>query len=223
AAAVAGAIAVAVVGTGGMGAALVVGAVKLAVGFGAVSLLGGLIDTVSSKVSAMVDSASPAFGPVASGSGNVFVEKQPVARATKDTVACTRHNSPQLIAQGSESVFVNDAPAARIDDKTVCGATLKEGASTVFFGSGQGTYLDIADEFSWWEKALLIAVEFLVPPSRGMFRGLGKLFTRGPMAVLKGMRAGAVTVMRGLKEAVSCASKGFRNNRGLTRVTEAVR
>ncbi|ANE76185.1 RHS repeat-associated core domain-containing protein [Dickeya solani] len=223
AAAVAGAIAVAVIGTGGMGAALVVGAVKLAVGFGAVSLLGGLIDTVSSKVSAMVDSGSPSFGPVASGSGNVFVEKQPVARATQDTVACTRHNSPQLIAQGSESVFVNDAPAARIDDKTVCGATLKEGASTVFFGSGQGTYLEIAEEFTALQRALLIAVEFLVPPSRGMFKGLGKLFTRGPMAVLRGMRAGAATTLRGLREAVSCASDGFRNSRGLSRVTEAVR
>ncbi|QOL14249.1 RHS repeat-associated core domain-containing protein [Dickeya dianthicola] len=221
--AVAGAIAVAVIGTGGMGAALVVGVVKLAAGFGAVSLLGGLIDSVSSKVSAMVDSGSPSFGPVMAGSGNVFVEKQPVARATKDTVACTRHNSPQLIAQGSESVFVNDAPAARIDDKTVCGATIKEGASTVFFGSGQGTYLEIAEEFTALQRALLIAVEFLVPPSRGMFRGLGKLFTRGPMAVLRGMRAGAATTLRGLREAVSCASDGFRNSRGLSRITEAVR
>ncbi|NPE50859.1 type IV secretion protein Rhs [Dickeya dadantii] len=221
--AVAGAIAVAVIGTGGMGAALVVGVVKLAAGFGAVSLLGGLIDSVSSKVSAMVDSGSPSFGPVMAGSGNVFVEKQPVARATKDTVACTRHNSPQLIAQGSESVFVNDAPAARIDDKTVCGATLKEGASTVFFGSGQGTYLEIAEEFTALQRALLIAVEFLVPPSRGMFRGLGKLFTRGPMAVLKGMRAGALKTLEGLKSAVKCASEGFRDSRGLSRVTEAVR
>ncbi|MZG44824.1 type IV secretion protein Rhs, partial [Dickeya dianthicola] len=223
AAAVAGAIAVAVIGTGGMGAALVVGVVKLAAGFGAVSLLGGLIDAVSSKVSAMVDSASPAFGPVASGSGNVFVEKQPVARATKDTVACTKHNSPQLIAQGSESVFVNDAPAARIDDKTVCGATLKEGASTVFFGSGQGTYLEIADEFSGWEKALLIAVEFLVPPSRGMFKGLGKLFTRnGLKSVFKGAKAGALFITK-VPGKTGCAARAFKANKGMARFKEAAK
>ncbi|MEH6370447.1 DNA/RNA non-specific endonuclease [Pectobacterium carotovorum] len=223
AAAVAGAIAVAVVGTGGMGAALVVGAVKLAVGFGAVSLLGGLISSVSSKVSAMVDSGAPPFGPVSSGSGTVFAEKQAISRAEVDTVACTKHNSPQLIAQGSETVYVNGSPAARIDDKTVCGATIKEGASTVFFGSGQQTCLEMSDEFSWWEKALLIAVEFLVPPSRGMFKGLGKLFTRGPTAVLKGMRMGALRTAVGLRRAVRCASKGFKNNKGLARFKEATR
>ncbi|QWT40383.1 RHS repeat-associated core domain-containing protein [Dickeya dadantii] len=194
-----------------------------AVGALAVFAAGDLISAVTNKVSAMVDSASPAFGPVASGSGNVFVEKQPVARATKDTVACTKHNSPQLIAQGSESVFVNDAPAARIDDKTVCGATLKEGASTVFFGSGQGTYLEIADEFSWWEKALLIAVEFLVPPSRGMLKGLGKLFIRGPKAVLRGSRAGAKWIAGRLADKSSCASKAFKASSGLTRAKAAVK
>ncbi len=194
-----------------------------AVGALAVFAAGDLISAVTSKVSAMVDSASPAFGPVASGSGNVFVEKQPVARATQDTVACTKHNSPQLIAQGSESVFVNDAPAARIDDKTVCGATIKEGASTVFFGSGQGTYLEIADEFSWWEKALLIAVEFLVPPSRGMLKGLGKLFIRGPKAVLRGARAGAKWIAGRLADKSSCASKAFKASSGLTRAKAAVK
>ncbi|MGM3169505.1 DUF6531 domain-containing protein, partial [Dickeya chrysanthemi] len=194
-----------------------------AVGALAVFAAGDLISAVTNKVSAMVDSASPAFGPVASGSGNVFVEKQPVARATKDTVACTKHNSPQLIAQGSESVFVNDAPAARIDDKTVCGATIKEGASTVFFGSGQGTYLEIADEFSWWEKALLIAVEFLVPPSRGMLKGLGKLFIRGPKAVLRGSRAGAKWIAGRLADKSSCASKAFKASSGLTRAKAAVK
>ncbi|RBP64126.1 YD repeat-containing protein [Brenneria salicis ATCC 15712 = DSM 30166] len=217
------AMAVAVVGTGGMGAALVIGAVKLAAGFGAVSLLGGLINSVSNKVSAMIDSGSPSFGPVSGGSDNVFVEKKPVSRATMDTVACTKHNSPQLIAQGSETVYVNGAPAARIDDKTVCGATIKEGAATVFFGSGQATHLEIADEFSWWEKALLIAVEFLVPPSRGMFKGLAKLFRRGPTAVLKGMRAGALRTLVGLRCATRCASKGFKNSKGLARIKQATR
>ncbi|MGM3162299.1 RHS repeat-associated core domain-containing protein [Dickeya undicola] len=210
------AVAVFLVGvTGGLAVA--------AVGALAVFAAGDLISAVTNKVSAMVDSASPAFGPVASGSGNVFVEKQPVARATKDTVACTKHNSPQLIAQGSESVFVNDAPAARIDDKTVCGATLKEGASTVFFGSGQGTYLEIADEFSWWEKALLIAVEFLVPPSRGMLKGLGKLFTRnGLKSALKGAKAGALLITK-VPGKMGCAARAFKANKGMARIKEAVK
>ncbi|MFP1890279.1 PAAR domain-containing protein, partial [Lonsdalea quercina] len=150
------AVAVAVVGVTG-GAAIVVGAL-------AVMMMGSLVAAVTSSVSAMVDSVSPPFGPVVTGSGNVFVEKQPVSRAEVDTVACTQHNSPQPIAQGSDTVYVNQHAAARIDDKTVCGATLKEGASTVYFGAGQQTLLDIQDEFSWWEKAILIGVEFLVPP-----------------------------------------------------------
>ncbi|MBQ4778855.1 PAAR domain-containing protein, partial [Pectobacterium versatile] len=100
---------------------------------------------------------------------NVSVEGSPVSRAEVDVVLCNKHSGPQLIAQGSETVFVNGHPAARIGDKTVCGATIKDGASTVFFGSGQATVLEIQDEFSGWQKALLIAVEFLVPPTRGLF------------------------------------------------------
>lgn len=208
--------------TGGMGLALVVGAVKLAIGFGAVMAAGDLIAKVSAATSSLFDS-SPSFGPVATGSGNVFVEKKPVSRAEVDTVACTKHNSPQLIAQGSETVYVNEHPAARIDDQTVCGATIKDGASTVFFGSGKQTCLEIADEFSWWEKALLVAVEFLVPPSRGLIKGLGKLFIKGLGAVVKGAMAGAKFAVLRLSHRVACAGKALLKNKGLSRFKEAVK
>lgn len=223
-AAVAVTAAVALTGvTGGMGLALVVGVAKIGLGIAATIAAGDLIAKVTGAASSMVDSAMPSFGPVATGSGNVFVEGLPVSRALVDTVACTKHLPPPIIAQGSESVFVNDKPAARIDDKTACGATIKEGASTVFFGSGQGTYADIADEFSVWEKGLLIAVEFLVPPSRGMFKGIGKLF-RNPRKVLRGAWIGAKWTARNFKRtSLRCMSQGFKNNKGLARFKEAAK
>ncbi|MCL6318242.1 type IV secretion protein Rhs [Pectobacterium atrosepticum] len=210
------AVAVALVGvTGGLAIALVGGLAVLGAG--------SLISAVSGRVSAMVDSASPPAGAVADGSPNVSVEGNPVSRAEVDAVACTKHSGPQLIAQGSETVFVNGHPAARIGDKTVCGATIKEGASTVFFGSGQATVLEIQDEFSGWQKALLIAVEFLVPPTRGLFRGLGKLFFRGPKAVMKGLGAGALWAGKRFKQKTRCATRAFKANKGRARVTQAAK
>ncbi|WP_080765690.1 AHH domain-containing protein [Pectobacterium brasiliense] len=210
------AVAVALVGvTGGLAIALVGGLAVLGAG--------SLISAVSGRVSAMVDSASPPAGKVDSGSPNVSVEGSPVSRAEVDVVACTKHSGPQLIAQGSETVFVNGHPAARVGDKTVCGATIKDGASTVFFGSGQATVLEIQDEFSGWQKALLIAVEFLVPPTRGLFRGLGKLFFRGPKAAMKGLGAGALWAGKRLRQKTRCATRAFKANKGRARVTQAAK
>ncbi|ACX86474.1 YD repeat protein [Pectobacterium parmentieri WPP163] len=210
------AVAVALVGvTGGLAIALVGGLAVLGAG--------SLISAVSGRVSAMVDSASPPAGKVDSGSPNVSVEGSPVSRAEVDVVLCTKHNGPQLIAQGSETVFVNGHPAARIGDKTVCGATIKDGAATVFFGSGQATVLEIQDEFSGWQKALLIAVEFLVPPTRGLFRGLGKLFFRGPKAVMKGLGAGALWAGKRFTQKTRCATRAFKANKGRARVTQAAK
>ncbi|MFP1830945.1 PAAR domain-containing protein, partial [Lonsdalea quercina] len=207
--------------TGGLGLALVVGAVKLAAGFGLTYLLNDQIAAISGGVAAMVDSVTPSFGEVKTGSENVFVERLPASRAEVDTVKCKKHNSLQPIAQGSDTVYVNQHAAARIDDKTVCGATLKEGASTVYFGAGQQTLLAIQDEFSWWEKGLLIAVAFLVPPSRGLFKGLRLLLTH-PRAALRGMYAGALMTARELKHIAGCASRAFRESKGLARVKESI-
>ena len=208
------AIAVAVIGvTGGLAIA--------AVGMLATFAAGSLISAASEKAAAMVDSITPDFGVVHGGSDNVYVEKLRVSRAEVDAVHCTKHNSPQLIALGSDSVYVNDHPAARVDDQAVCGATIKEGASTVFFGAGQQKCLDMVDEFSWWEKALVIAVEFLMPPSRGMLKGLGRLFAKGSQAALKGARAGAALIARRVADKAKCAAEAFRKHKGLTRWMEA--
>ncbi|KVS26395.1 PAAR domain-containing protein [Burkholderia cepacia] len=70
-------------------------------------------------------------GKIASGSGNVYVNNKPEARAAKpgdlDTAACTDHPGSQMIADGSGSVYINDQPAARVGDKTTCDGAIPTG------------------------------------------------------------------------------------------------
>ncbi|EPD6619746.1 PAAR domain-containing protein, partial [Salmonella enterica subsp. enterica] len=148
--------------------------------------------------------------------------------AKDDTVQCGDHPlKPPRIAEGSDSVFINGQPAARKGDKTECGAQIKQGASTVFIGVGTAQYLNVAEEFSWWQRAILIAVEFLVPPGRGFLKGLGKLFTRlGRRALLKGARIGALKAARAVRKMrvhPSCAAAAFKNNTGFKRFQESVK
>ena len=175
------------------------------------------------KTTEFIDNLSPATdGPVITGSLDVLVEGKPAARAGLDTVVCTQHSSPPIIiAQGSETVSINSAPAVRVDDKTACGAPLKQGAETVYFGSGQTTVTEIADEFSFLQKALLIGVEFLIPPGAGLIKGAGKLATKGIAALatkgaMKGITAGAkalaksvVTNIKSLPGALKTAIAGL--------------
>ncbi|WP_246593415.1 RHS repeat-associated core domain-containing protein [Photorhabdus akhurstii] len=206
--------------TGGLATVAVI-----ALGTAATFALGDVISAASSAVTKMVDSIGPPSGTLASGSPNVFIEGKPAARATTDIAACSQHPAPPLIAQGSETVFINGSPAARVDDKLACGATIKSGAKTVFIGSGQGTYLAVAEEFSAWERAILMAVEFLVPPSRGALKGLGKLFTRqaGKKAV-----SGAIAGARHAGKVISgktfcCAKTAFKETQGVKRYREATK
>lgn len=148
--------------------------------------------------------------------------------APMDTVECGDHPlKPPRIAEGSDSVFINGQPAARKGDKTECGAQIKQGASTVFIGVGTAQYLNVAEEFSWWQKAILIAVEFLVPPGRGFLKGMGKLFTRlGRRALLKGARIGALKAARAVRKMrvhPSCAAAAFKNNTGFKRFQESTK
>ncbi|WP_275385827.1 PAAR domain-containing protein [Xenorhabdus bovienii] len=153
-----------------------------------------------------------------------MIEGKPAARATVDMAKCSKHPAPPLIAQGSESVFINGQPAARVGDKLVCGAAIKGGASKVFIGSGQGTYLEIEEEFSGWQRALLVAVEFLVPPTRGLIKGVGKLLTKtGRQAVLAGAKLGAKKAAHALKGRVLCAKAAFKANKGVKRFTQATK
>ena len=207
-----------VVGTGGLATVAV-----LALGTAGTVAMGGVISRASGAVADFVDSVGPMHGPIVTASSNVYIEGKKAARAIVDKVACVKHSAPSLIAQGSESVFINDQPAARVGDKVTCGGTIKEGARSVYVGSGQGSYLDIAEEFSWWEKAILIAVEFLIPPSRGMIKGLGKLFTKaGRAAVVSGAKMGARQAGRIVTgKTFHCATGAFKGNKGLKRFTEA--
>ncbi|MDE9463414.1 PAAR domain-containing protein [Xenorhabdus bovienii] len=202
-----------IVGTGGLATVAV-----LALGTAGTLALGGLISDVSSAVTNMVNSFGPPDGAISSGSPNVKIEGKPAARTTVDLATCSKH-PPPLIAQGSESVFINGQPAARVDDKLVCGATIKGGASKVFIGSGQGAYLKVEEEFSGWQRALLIAVEFIVPPSRGLAKGLGKLLTKtGRQAVLKGALKGAQKVGDVVwGKTLKCAKNAFKETKGLKR------
>ncbi|MBD2812701.1 PAAR domain-containing protein, partial [Xenorhabdus sp. Vera] len=212
-AAIFGAVGLLVAGTGGLGATLIVAAA----GSGLTYLASDAIAAASSAVTNFVDSFGSPDGVLSSGSGNVIIEGMPAARATIDMAACSKHPTPPLIAQGSESVFINGQPAARVGDKLVCGAAIKGGASKVFIGSGQGTYLDIEEEFSGWQRALLVAVEFLVPPTRGLIKGVGKLLTKtGRQAVLAGAKLGAKKAGNVLKgKTLVCAKTAFKANKGV--------
>ncbi|MFG1174160.1 PAAR domain-containing protein, partial [Erwiniaceae bacterium CAU 1747] len=146
--------------------------------------------------------------------------------AADDVVACTQHPSapPPKIAQGSDTVFINGQPAARKGDKTECGATIRQGAKTVFIGVEGATYLNVASEFAWWQKAIFIAVEFLIPPSRGMMKGFGKLFTRtGRQALTRGARAGALKAVTNVRRNIGCAYHAFKNKTGFKRYAESVK
>ncbi|WP_208605098.1 PAAR domain-containing protein, partial [Xenorhabdus eapokensis] len=207
-----------IVGTGGLATAAV-----LALGTAGTMALGGFISDVSAAVTNMVDSIGSPDGAISQGSPNVLIEGKAAARSTVDLAACSKH-PPPLIAQGSESVFINGQPAARKGDKLVCGATIKSGAGKVFIGSGQGTYLEIEEEFSGWQRALLIAVEFVVPPSRGLTKGIGKLFTKtGRQTLLTGAKLGAQKAGRALKGRLICAKAAFKANKGVKRFTQATK
>ncbi|MDE1473217.1 HNH/ENDO VII family nuclease [Xenorhabdus bovienii] len=212
-AAIFGAVALLIGGTGGLA-----GVAVMAAGSLLTIALGDLISKASSAVTEAVNSCSPPDGVIASGSPNVLIEGKPAARVELDKADCKKHPAPR-IAQGSESVYINDKPAARIKDKLECGATIKGGASKVFIGSGQGTYLDIQEEFSLLERAVLIAVEFIIPPSRSMAKGLGKLFTKsGRKAILNGARKGAQkagNVITG--KTIKCAKIAFKETKGAKR------
>ncbi|WP_275390596.1 PAAR domain-containing protein [Xenorhabdus bovienii] len=176
--------------------------------------MAGTIANVSAAVTRMCDSVCSPDGVLMSGSGNVKIEGQKAARAEVDTSGCSKHPG-SLIAQGSETVFINSQAAAREGDKLVCGATIKGGASTVLIGSGQGTYMKVAEEFSPWQRALLVAVEFLVPPQRGLAKVGFKLLSKGGQKallrlVVKEAKSGfrdAKAVLAGAKMAAQNAKK----------------
>ncbi|MBG24038.1 MAG: PaaR repeat-containing protein [Idiomarinaceae bacterium] len=72
--------------------------------------------------------------PIVEGSGDVFINGQPVARVGDD-LADHGHDGPlKKISSGSSTVFVNGQPVARIGDDVECGSILAEGSDNVFTG-----------------------------------------------------------------------------------------
>ncbi len=197
-----GAAAVFITGaTGGLGVAVAIGATLAA---------GKYIGQASSWVTGAINDLFPADdGPVTTGSPDVFIGGLPAARAEADKVGCVKHGVPPLIAEGSSTVFINEMLTARVDDLVACGAPIKQGKGTVLVGGPTGRVVDVANEFSLLERALLVGVEFLIPPTNCIKQGLKNL----PAALVKGGKGLAKLA----KQAGPALSNGLRKGTKLAR------
>jgi len=119
-----GVAAVAIVGSGGLAAAAIVGGLA-AGGAGVGELLSG-----------MSWAPKETSGAIIRGSDDVFINNRPAARAHIDATICSKHSGRPSIATGSATVLINNMPAARIDDTISCGAVIVEGSSDVIIGGG---------------------------------------------------------------------------------------
>src|ERR1039458_717911 len=98
-------------------------------------------------------------------------------------------NPPARIAEGAQTIRINSFLAARVTSKVVCGASIKQGAVTVYFGGPTQRLLAVFDLESMLLSALgfiatasLIAIGLLTIPL-----GIGAVVTFG--AVLGGFWA----------------------------------
>lgn len=126
--------AVAIVGTGGLAAAAIVGG--LASGGAGIGEVLSAMSWAPKEVCGVIKGA---------GSNNVFINGIPAARAHVDVVECYKHSPPYPpIATGSATVYINGQPAARVDDKAVCSAAITSGSHDVFIG-GDTTQTDVLE------------------------------------------------------------------------------
>lgn len=200
-------IAAAAVGTC-IAAAASASAAAIATGAGAlmlklvVSVLAGIFvgDPVKKWVTALFESDIADDGPVAAGSANVWIEGRPAGRAGRDPIACVKHQTFPLpmIAEGSKTVAVNGHPLARIDDMVECGAPLKQGASHVLIGGPTVRVCHVRNEFAWWQRALLVAVEFVIPPTKKIGDLIDNFWKFVGKKTLKAIIWGARTTLKGL-------------------------
>ena len=206
--------------------------------FGALftALASDLIESAANKVEEWLTPASPS-GTITRGSPTVLVNNLPLAfAALKDvapTIGCNDHGPQEKIALGSETVFVEGNPVARKGDRTTCDGLIDSGSPNVFFGSGQALYAPIKPEFNDIQKALLVAIEFVIPPTALFSKGLFKAFTRiGKVVATKGPKAGAILAgrqaLRSLKNPpvirnFGCAKTAFTKNKGIKRYTESAK
>ncbi|EIJ69354.1 PAAR domain-containing protein [Pasteurella bettyae] len=176
------------------------GLASMAIGAIATYALSGGIEKITNAVTSFVDEAigGEPSGPIILGSPNVLVNNKPLAIADLPlSVGCTRHSPPPKIAQGSETVFANNKAVARKGDKTECSAIIAEGSQNVFIGSGQGNYVEMQPEFNGFQRALLIGVEFIVPPTALFSKGIGKAVAQaGKCVATHGAYIGAMLTNR---------------------------
>jgi len=142
-----------------VGAAAVVGAAVLGVsviatgGLAAVAIVGATI-TLTAGIGELIGSLSCCTnqaGQILKGSGNVYINGRPAARAHLDTADCEKHGPlPKVIAEGSDSVYINGQPAARVGDHTVCGGKISAGSNNVNIGGGTKTTDQIDPEVPLW-------------------------------------------------------------------------
>lgn len=170
--------------------------------FGALftALASDLIESAANKVEEWLTPASPS-GTITRGSPTVLVNNLPLAfAALKDvapTIGCNDHGPQEKIALGSETVFVEGNPVARKGDRTTCDGLIDSGSPNVFFGSGQALYAPIKPEFNDIQKALLVAVEFVIPPTALFSKGIGKAITQaGKSLATRGAHVGATVASR---------------------------
>ncbi|WP_424410582.1 PAAR domain-containing protein [Pasteurella sp. PK-2025] len=113
---------------------------------------------------------------MAIGNPSVLANGKPIATTLIPNAIACNNRDLQMIAEGSESAFVADKNIARKGDKTTCGAIIQTGSPNVFIGLGKAQVAKIADDLSFVEKTLLVAVDMGFPPSKKtMKNGLGKI------------------------------------------------
>ncbi|MFV3406735.1 RHS repeat-associated core domain-containing protein [Pseudomonas sp. NY15463] len=83
--------------------------------------------------------------------------------AELDTVKCSKHPTPNFVAQGSDKVFINGHPAARVGDKSTCDGPIGMTFSpNVRIGGGTVTVRDIHDGKSAAAKIIGIVAGMLL-------------------------------------------------------------
>lgn len=152
-----------------LGAAVVVGALAAGVtiaasgGLATIAVIGAVV-SLSGGVGELIGSLSwctNKAGQIFKGSGNVFTNGKPAARAHLDTAACEKHGSaPQVIAQGSRTVLINGQPAARVGDRTVCDGKISAGSGNVNIGGPTAQTDDINPEVALWVHVLVAGIGF---------------------------------------------------------------
>lgn len=118
--------------------------------------------------------------------------------AEQDTVKCSKHPTPNFVAQGSDKVFINGHPAARVGDKSTCDGPIGMTFSpNVRIGGGTVTVRDIRDGKSAAAKIIGLVAGMLISRGRKVRPRPGK--APHPQSRLPGCKGHPVVVSTGGK------------------------